>query len=480
MAIITKIDGGKQAITFNNDNEPVAVYVDGQLQESISFVPKSATGTTSVTYESEYKKNLLELDVEGNTEQKQLTGKNLFDLSKNRYSGVSDIVEKTQNSITVSGGSSWQGSNFEIPNFKDLIGKTITIRGNISKTGSTYAGLYVRWFNKHTGVGDNTKNIGMYGANTIGYVSKLGVVQAIDFEQYPDAKLCVAVYSNTNGTNDKSASITYSDIMVVEGDYTNQDLPYEEYCGGIPSPNPTYPQKIQNADDLSVELSANGNTSTVQIPSEITVNGTVVPLRFSKVGVSADKLVVDNISKKVIYKKQNHHREFTGDENWVYHATQQQGGYNNVWYRLDEFTPQGNTDASVNPQGITVGYGLSNMLYFSFEADAPMKTGWLFRFANNNGKRLYVITPPEAELDNIDKFKAFLQEKYASVSPLTIEYVEIPKEYDLTNTDLGRELLALANATQNATNVITITSSIPTSKLSVDYAEWGGKNENLS
>lgn len=69
MATRTFIDGGKQAITFNNDTEPVAVYVDGELQQNVSFVPQLAQGTGSVQYISEYKKNIINLEVSGATSQ---------------------------------------------------------------------------------------------------------------------------------------------------------------------------------------------------------------------------------------------------------------------------------------------------------------------------------------------------------------------------------------------------------------------------
>lgn len=69
MAIETKIDGGKQAITFNNDTEPCAVYVNGELQENVSFVPQMVQGTNVVSYESEYKKNHIEIEIDGNTTQ---------------------------------------------------------------------------------------------------------------------------------------------------------------------------------------------------------------------------------------------------------------------------------------------------------------------------------------------------------------------------------------------------------------------------
>lgn len=69
MATKTYVDGGKQAITFNNDTQPVAVYVDGDLQENVSFVPDSVQGTGSVEYLSEYKKNHITMDVQGATSQ---------------------------------------------------------------------------------------------------------------------------------------------------------------------------------------------------------------------------------------------------------------------------------------------------------------------------------------------------------------------------------------------------------------------------
>ena len=70
MAIQTKIDGGKQAITFYKDTEPCAVYVDGELQQDVSFVPSELVqGTGSISYTSEYKKNQLNMEIQGTTYQ---------------------------------------------------------------------------------------------------------------------------------------------------------------------------------------------------------------------------------------------------------------------------------------------------------------------------------------------------------------------------------------------------------------------------
>ena len=76
MAIQTKIDGGKQAITFYKDTEPCAVYVDGELQQDVSFVPSELVqGTGSVSYTSEYKKNQINMEIQGTTEQGKYVGR---------------------------------------------------------------------------------------------------------------------------------------------------------------------------------------------------------------------------------------------------------------------------------------------------------------------------------------------------------------------------------------------------------------------
>lgn len=49
---------------------------------------------------------------------------------------------------------------------------------------------------------------------------------------------------------------------------------------------------------------------------------------------------------------------------------------------------------------------------------------------------------------------------------------------DITSSEVGQNLLALAEATQNQTNIITATSEIPLSKKIITYAKWGGDSEN--
>jgi hypothetical protein len=71
-------------------------------------------------------------------------------------------------------------------------------------------------------------------------------------------------------------------------------------------------------------------------------------------------------------------------------------------------------------------------------------------------------------------FKIHLKDLYNAGTPWIFEceraeYVN----YDLTDTELGQQLLDFVNSTQNATNVIEITANLDTD-ISVNYAKWGG------
>lgn len=72
MAIKTFINGQENGvITYLGDTEPCAVYVNGERQDNISYIPTLAEGEDSASYKSEYKNNLRTLQIEGNTEQEQ-------------------------------------------------------------------------------------------------------------------------------------------------------------------------------------------------------------------------------------------------------------------------------------------------------------------------------------------------------------------------------------------------------------------------
>lgn len=56
----------------------------------------------------------------------------------------------------------------------------------------------------------------------------------------------VWIYSGTNYNESATTNTTYTNLMIYEG---TAEKSYEPYTGGTPSPNPNYPQKIQNVGD---------------------------------------------------------------------------------------------------------------------------------------------------------------------------------------------------------------------------------------
>ena len=78
----------------------------------------------------------------------------MFDISRHKYGGNPTISERTENSITVTHDSgTWQSANIEIPNWRELIGKQVTLSGIITKHNpKANTGLYIRYFNGSSGV----------------------------------------------------------------------------------------------------------------------------------------------------------------------------------------------------------------------------------------------------------------------------------------------------------------------------------------
>ena len=69
MAKIAYKGKNSNLIAYKGDHEPIKVAVGGSVVENLSFKEKLVDGTSSVSYSSEYKKNLLEMQIHGRTRQ---------------------------------------------------------------------------------------------------------------------------------------------------------------------------------------------------------------------------------------------------------------------------------------------------------------------------------------------------------------------------------------------------------------------------
>ena len=209
----------------------------------------------------------------------------------------------------------------------------------------------------------------------------------------------------------------------------------------------------------------------VDIPNEVTLaDGTVVPLRFAKLGNYADKLVVVKISSRVAYIQSI--EKINANNMSVLHVGKSL--YKTHDYCYIEISKKPTISLrGENPENPLC----NNCVYLTTSNNEPTEsTITTFRTQTGNGNRFLYFFPASWGLDNGVKMRDWF-----NANETIIQYVlATPIEYDLTNTDLGQDLLNLAKSTQNQTNTITVNSTLPISKLDVGYAIWGGRDESLS
>lgn len=191
--------------------------------------------------------------------------------------------------------------------------------------------------------------------------------------------------------------------------------------------------------------------TTITIPTSIDVNGTNVSLLFSEY----DKLTVDRLNNKVIYSQGSCMYSYTGEETGASKLSITSGNGNN--YRSY--------------------YGsLFNKLYNSISCYS--NRGYLSHFKKGEWKPLSAygtcairttdIIFRTDRVQTLDEFKAFLKEQYENGTPVTfICQRQTPIEHDITSTDLGQSLLALA--TCKGTNYLEISSDLAPSQTDLSY-----------
>jgi len=164
---------------------------------------------------------LQSMKIFGKTEQFTTTGKNLFDVSKlveKNSQTAGSLTINDDGSITVTSGTSTNSVNSgatlaEVcPSL--VAGKTYTLS---AETDSTKGYIYLR----------GTKNSWYFGKSKV--IDEADLAET--FLLYP---------------SDYSTTVIISKIQVVAGE---SELPYEPYTGGIPSPNPDYPQELVSVGD---------------------------------------------------------------------------------------------------------------------------------------------------------------------------------------------------------------------------------------
>lgn len=238
----------------------------GSLKEDISTkITKfyaSSQGETHLADSDDGK--IMDMMVYGKSEQKQYSGKNLFDKSTSKSAWISD------DGIYIEKG--------EIGENTDVVSDYISVKENstyIASFKTNYAANLIYWctYNANKEFVSITKIANKITIPTgIRYVRVMISMQ----QQY-----CVAV----------------NDELQVE--LGTEPTTYEPYTGGIPSPNPDYPQEIKSVVNPTVKVcgknlfkatlgnvTANGITCTANSDGTYILNGTcTVSTALSIIGI---------------------------------------------------------------------------------------------------------------------------------------------------------------------------------------------------
>lgn len=406
------------------------IYITGALGEAEAVAFFS-------TY-NVYAKKVVDKD---NKIMLQLSGVNLFDINNYELIGLSaynlSMPPRIENGIIESAGirGNYTGAMFKIDTV-DISNITVSFNAEFdtATNPNTHLALYVS-----NEIDEDNIMIGATSLLTLnaGKVKNGANTFTVDVSDYN--------YLGIGFFATKKYGIKVSYLQVEKGTTRNDYEPYIE------------PQ-------------------TVEIPKEIDLDGTIVPLNFAKIEDVADTLVIDNINKSVIYNSNIAYKEFSGQEYFprtfkVYDY----GGEPILDYNTTAFGGSLNIG---NLASVVCNYvkGLASHRVISYH-DLGVCVGESNRLFFRLPREVYGATTESTNDELSSLFKQWVQSLKDSGNPMYAFWVKrTPTSYDLTNTDLGKSLLEFCSKTKNQTNIITTeTESIGISKQDVAYAIWGGR-----
>lgn len=181
--------------------------------------------------------------VYGDTYQQTYSGKNLFNINDNSQSRRSSkTIDGNKLTVTcTTDGTAY--TVIELPNSDALLGKTCQLKvGNISVTSgsSTTQGMIRVLASLKTNLTD-------LAGDEYGLVRGLGdnIEGAVAFpNSYPDGKDCFVLVVYVGNRGGSTVVGEYGDYEEIQLELGSTATSYEPYVGGIPAPNPDYPQDI--------------------------------------------------------------------------------------------------------------------------------------------------------------------------------------------------------------------------------------------
>lgn len=187
-------------------------------------------------------KSKAKIKIRGGSYQETTQGKNLFDNTLKGYEHYGYTAKTITNGIRIIVENDFTKDDalfgvYTIIDLSKYIGKVVRMQADIIPNKSTGAGAYRLGLSNK----DSTNRKALAETGTKKEIS-FTVPELIGEQKY----LAIWFYIGTTDSGTKGDYTDYTNIIVT---IDNDDMTYEPYTGGTPSPNPNYPQEIQNVGD---------------------------------------------------------------------------------------------------------------------------------------------------------------------------------------------------------------------------------------
>ena len=210
------------------DNQPTKVVTDGICGNAVD-VPVKA------------------IEINGNIRQETTQGKNLFDntVEPQFISNAKKEIINTGERIILT-AKTFSYAIFKVEkNIREYAGKTVRLKTDFSKSNAN--------LNPKYGVllgSSDYSNRELKGESTVsGYTITFNLPSELENEK---EYLFVRLYATQNNEGNIENYVDYTNVIIT---IDNEDMTYEPYTGGTPSPNPEYPQEIETINSIGFEQS---------------------------------------------------------------------------------------------------------------------------------------------------------------------------------------------------------------------------------
>lgn len=223
----------------NGINISAQNVISTDAPEGFFTLPATVEGEGSeITLNNTIGAKLDGMQIDGDTYQQTYDGKNLFNksMAPTVIGGGTNTVTETATGvrITLNTAGTYSFRGWIVGKVSDYLNKTLTLSANVSKSADGVSpNMYLGYCND---VGGTRKSV----ASASGEGEKSCSTQITEVDADGREYIIVALY----GTEGRDTSIDdysqYDDVQLQIGEKTA----YEPYVGGVPAPNPDYPQDI--------------------------------------------------------------------------------------------------------------------------------------------------------------------------------------------------------------------------------------------